>query len=246
VQPGFKRHQLKARYDVSAMIEDDWHAYTGAQTQKIIDEQVSAEMTPFRRVLNAGAGVYSLRVRSQQEVSVDLFMAPIRAHSASVCATIEHLPFRDATFDAIVCVGEVLGYCDPGMAIREFGRLMIPRGMLICDFASSRSPRQWFTRPYGRAADLTVDEYNGRPEKIWFYDPKYMCSLITSAGFTVKKTIGIHTISAVARRIGAARPAALRLQRAWSWFPLPDRWGDITTIVAVRFSSSTGSERKVF
>jgi SAM-dependent methyltransferase len=227
------------------MLEDDWHAYTGDQTQKIIAEQVGAGKAPIKRVLNAGAGVYALPLCSQQEVSVDLFIAPIRAHSASVCATIEHLPFRDGTFDAIVCVGEVLGYCDPGTAIREFARLMTPDGILICDFSSSRSPRNWFRRPYGRAADLTVDEYNGAPEKIWFYDPKYICSLITFSGFIVKKKIGIHTISAVARRMGVARSTALRLQRAWSWLPSQNRWSDITTIVAVRSSSSTESMRTI-
>ena len=219
--------------------EDDWHSYTGEQTRKVIADQFATRNFALGWVLNAGAGIYALRAGKSQEVSVDLFVAPIRDHSFSVCATVERLPFRPQTFHAIVCVGEVLAYCDPAAAIREFARVAVPKGLLICDFGSSRSARHWLRRRYGRAADLVTDQYNGTPEKTWIYDPDYISALLVSSGFVIEETIGIHTFSAVARRIGVTASIALRLQRRCPWLSLPNRWADITTIVAARSASST-------
>jgi ubiquinone/menaquinone biosynthesis C-methylase UbiE len=51
----------------------------------------------------------------------------------SVCTSVERLPFRENSMGAIVCVGEVLAYCDPAAAIGEFARVLVRSGLLICD-----------------------------------------------------------------------------------------------------------------
>jgi len=237
VPPGFKRCELEARYNVPTIAEDEWHAYTGDQTQNILAGQLATRQHRQAWVLNAGAGVYNLRLGGPREVSVDLFRAPIRCHALAVCATVEHLPFRADAFDAIVCVGEVLAYCDPAAAIREFARVAGPTCILVCDFASSRSARHWLKRPYGRAADLVTDLYNGSPENTWIYHPEYIKTLLHSSGFVVSKVVGTHTLSALARRMGATTSFALRLQRFCEWLPWPCNWADIMTIVAVRSAS---------
>jgi ubiquinone/menaquinone biosynthesis C-methylase UbiE len=107
------------------------------------------------------------------EISVDLFTTPLRSQKLSVCANIQVLPFKADTFGCVVCVGEVLAYCDPAQAISELARVLASSGLLICDFGSTTSARYAFTHLYGRAADIVTDHYNGSPEKIWVYSPQY-------------------------------------------------------------------------
>src|SRR5208337_3242994 len=147
--------------------------------------------------------------------------APIRDRKYALCASVEALPFRSSTFGAIVCVGEVLAYCDPAAAITEFARVLAPSGTLICDFGSSRSIRYWFRTSYGRAADLVTDHYNGTPERTWVYDPAYVSSLLVKAGFHVKVSLGTHTWSAFARRLGASMPTAMLVQQYLEWLRFP-------------------------
>ena len=192
--------------------------------------------------LNAGAGsLLDWRRIAGREVSVDLFESPIRTRPFSICCSVERLPFSRSSFGAIVSVGEVLAYCDPAAAIEEFARVSAPSGILICDFASSRSVRYWMRPQYGRAADLIVDEYNGAPERTWVYDPReYIRTLLQSAGFEIKQAFGTHTWSSLARRIGVP-PAVAYCHCRSNLSPSSSsgRWADLVTIVAERVSSAT-------
>jgi SAM-dependent methyltransferase len=235
--PGFKPQELAARYDVESFSEDEWHAYTGARTAKIVEAHLASSRAVPRSLLNAGAGVYQLGIPGWKETTVDLFEAPICQHEHHIRASIEALPLPPATFGAVVCVGEVLGYCDPSKALSEFARVLAPSGLLICDFGSTRSVRHWLKREHGRAADLIIDEYKGTPERIWRYDPQYVISLLASIGFRLTGTNGTHTWSAVARRIGVSPRMATYIQRHLEWLPFPDAWADLTTIVAARIGN---------
>jgi SAM-dependent methyltransferase len=237
VSPRFKRDELKIRYDVPLIYEDDWHTYSGDRTSAFIARHLSSFPAASNWLLNAGAGVYSIGLKPWREVSLDLFTLPIRERQYGVCATIEHLPFQSNVFGGIVCVGEVLAYCDPAVTLSEFSRVIAPSGVLIVDFGSSRSFRHWFRAPYGRAADLIEDYYNGTPEPTWVYDPTYIGSLLVSFGFQVKTRLGTHTWSALARRFGMSESKAMFLQRHLDSLRLPSGWADLTTIVAVRLAS---------
>jgi SAM-dependent methyltransferase len=234
VAPGFKREELKQRYDVSVMHEDDWHTYSTQREAEFISRHLGAVNPPSDWLLNAGAGVHQVRLSGWREVPTDLFIAPIRNRPYAACASVEALPFSSGTFGAVVCVGEVLAYCDPALAIAEFARVLLPSGILICNFGSSRSLRYWFCSSYGRAADLVTDFYNGGPEPTWVYDPLYVCSILTSAGFEVRASFGTHIWSALAQRLGLSTRAGLFLQRHFEWLRLPSAWGALTMIVAVR------------
>jgi SAM-dependent methyltransferase len=234
VPPGFNREELRSRYDVPVIAEDKWHRYSGLRTSQIVARELTSSTPPSPWLLNAGAGGYELGEKSWIEVSLDLFAKPISFRRYAVCASIEKLPFASHAFGGVVCVGEVLAYCDPAAAISEFARVLAPDGVLICDFANSRSFRRWFTASFGRAADLIVDDYNEMPERTWIYDAKYIFGLLRSAGFEIRSTVGTHTWSGLARRFGASVPAALSLQRSLEWVWLPQAWADLTTVVALR------------
>lgn len=238
--PGFKLQELASRYNVEGFREDAWHTYCGDKSAKFVPSQLSSCRAFSRLLLNAGAGVYKLDFDGWTETAVDLFDAPIRGHKNAVRASVEDLPFKSEIFGAVICVGEVLGYCDPVKAIMEFSRVLAPSGLLICDFGNSRSLRHLWEKQYGRAADLITDQYNGTPEPIWVYDHTYIKSLLKSAGFRIEKISGSHTWSAAARRFGLSPHKATLIQRRLDWLHLPEFWADIITIAAVRDGHARG------
>ena len=233
-RPGFSPDELKARYDVESITEDEWHSHSGQRTSQILGEYLSLSKARSRLLLNAGAGVHRLQMAPWEEIAVDLFEAPLHSHQKATCASIERLPFLAPKFGAVICVGEVLGYCDPAQAIAEFARVLEHEGVLICDFGNTHSIRYWFTSTYGRSADLITDSYNGTPERIWVYSPDYIKSVLASCGFEIIVTLGTHLWSALGRKLGVSPGAAVRFQINLEWLRLPTSWADILTVVAVR------------
>jgi SAM-dependent methyltransferase len=237
MRPGFDPHELASRYDVNCFSEDDWHTYSGRRTAKLLSRHLKRNKTLPERLLNAGSGVYDIGIPGWAETAVDLFDSPIQGRQNAIKGNIEHLQFGGGTFGAVVCVGEVLGYCDPQKVIFEFSRVLVPGGILVCDFASSRSFRRWFRREFGRIADLVQDEYNGSAEPVWIYDPRFILRLLRSSGFFVERVYGSHTWSAIARGLGVHARSATHFQCLLDWVPLPSNWADVTTIFAVRASN---------
>jgi SAM-dependent methyltransferase len=237
--PGFSRDDLRARYDVPALDEDEWHTFGDAQRRLIVQGALGQIGYGESWFLNAGAGVHSLGWEAGNEVLVDLFSAPIAGRRLAVCADIGSLPFQKAKFGAVVCTGEVLGYCDPARAFSEFSRVASSGGILILDFASTRSARYWWTKTYARTADLVTVQYNGRPERIWIYDPKYIYSLLVDFGFQVDRLSYIYTWSVLLNRFGVGDRNALKLERCLRMFPLPISAADIIVIVARRVEVAT-------
>ena len=227
---------MKARYDVRQIIEDDWHAYAGKRSQVILENYLKrtaiSEVSPW--LLNAGAGVYSLRHPGWEELAVDLFPAPISGRHNAICADIQKLPIASSVLGGIVCTGEVIGYCDPVTVVEEFARVLQPSGLLVIDFSSTKGFRHLFRSSFGRAADILKDEYNGSSERVWAYNPSYIRHLLTSGGFVVKASMGTHQMSSFLRRFGFSVRTALRWEeRTRKWTNI-DRFSDIITIVAIR------------
>jgi SAM-dependent methyltransferase len=240
VSARFTRKYLSTRYNVSVVREDDWHTYSAEKCAEYLIAHLEEVNTASHWLLNAGAGVYELKLGDWKEVFLDLFTAPIQNRCPNaICGSVADLPIKARTCGAVVCVGEVLAYCDPAAAIAEFARVLVPTGILVCDFGNSRSSRHWLTQAYGRFADVVTDYYNGSPEQIWVYDPDYITQLLVSQGFRIKAKMGIHIWSALARRCGLSMKLATYLQRRLERIPLSERWADIMTIVAER----PGSER---
>jgi SAM-dependent methyltransferase len=216
------------------MDEDPWHLHTGRCTHQIVTEALATIAISPTRLLNAGSGCHSVAIQGWTEIATDLFSSPLTAHGMSVCATIELLPFLDRSFGAVVCVGEVLAYCDPAKALKEFARVLVPQGILICDFGSSRSNKYRLTKTFGRAADIVTDRYNGSPEKIWVYDPRYVKSILIGQSFEICAETGIHVWSSIARRLGFSPRISLVVEKALCRANAVSDGADIMTIVARR------------
>ena len=48
-----------------------------------------------------------------------------------LCASGEHLPFADASFDLVFCDHGALSFCDPAVALPEVARVLRPAGRLV-------------------------------------------------------------------------------------------------------------------
>jgi SAM-dependent methyltransferase len=210
---GFRPEDIAERYDVSEVTEDSWHKYstnkTYASMQKWIDNR---PVNPEQLVLNAGSGVYRLDWNNWTEIRLDLFPSPLEGDPSSVCGDLCRLEFKDNMFDAVVCVGEVLSYCNPSTVFSEIKRILKIGGIFIFDYGSTKSARHWFTKGYGRAADLVVVPYNGSPEKVWIYHPKYIEGILTDNDFYVKDVIGIHFWSCLLKKISIPTAVALKIE----------------------------------
>jgi len=183
-------------------------------------------------LLNVGSGIYSIGDQRWTEVSLDLFVSPLRGQFLSVCGKGEELPFGSAAFGAIVCVGEVLGYSDPSAMLRQFRRVIEKDGVLILDYRSTLSPRFWFKDTFGRMADLVWDEYNGSSERTWVYSPSYVSGLLRDSNFAIQNISSVHRTSAIIRRCGFSSNLAVSIEQTLSIPLVPKRLGDLILVAA--------------
>lgn len=215
---GFSREEIAGRYDIRELVEDKWHEHSTIEYYAFLREvmqDIKPRLTPYL-ALNAGCGVYSLFMDGWDEVGIDIFLKPLLGKPSRVCGNIEGLPFASESFDGVACVGEVLAYCKPSLALKEMARVLKPGGPLVFDFGSTRSARFWMTSHYGRAADIVTVPYNGRPERTWVYDPEYMMSLVEECGCDVVEVRGIHSFSCLARKVGISVTNSIYVERALS------------------------------
>ena len=84
----------------------------------------------FAHALHAGgAKVYAVDV--SQAMVVNARARDAQAHISWGRADIENLPFRSASFDAVVCMEALMHVPDPCAAVREFARVLRPGGFSI-------------------------------------------------------------------------------------------------------------------
>jgi len=88
--------------------------------------------------------------------------------------------------------------------------------------------------PYGRAADIITDLYNGTPERTWVYNPEYIQKLLFSSGFVITTFKTTHSWSALALRLGLSKEKSFKFQKYMALVPFPKFLADLVTIVAVR------------
>ena len=102
-----------------------------------------------------------------------------------VVADGEHLPFREAVFNAVVCIRVLRYFEQPKRAIQGMCDVLKPGGWLVAEFANILRPQ-------------TVLEVPGYLAKGEFYprlfSRKKVTEWITSQGFEVQQLVGWHKI----------------------------------------------------
>lgn len=227
---------MARRYDVPEFGEDEWHKHCGERTRLLIARWLPAPGPEWRMMLNAGPGVYDVEAAGYEQYLLDLFTLPLKGRPQAVCGRIEQMPFTDGAFDVVVCVGEVIAYCDPARAFTEFNRVLREGGLLIFDYPSSRSPRHWFTERFGRSADIFRDEYNETEEPIWIYSPAYIKTLLDRNSFKVGARAGTHLLSSAAKRAQMPFNALAKLERRFHLMGRAVALADVITVAARKVS----------
>lgn len=110
-----------------------------------------------RRILETGAGTCRLTPylakRGRRIVSTDLSF-PMLARGFSrtsrrACCDFRRLPFRDASFDSLLCLYDAVNYCmeraDLDAFFSEAARVLAPGGILFFDATTSRNSSTHFS-----------------------------------------------------------------------------------------------------
>ncbi|MFF0371742.1 class I SAM-dependent methyltransferase [Micromonospora sp. NPDC005087] len=110
----------------------------------------------------------------------------------------EHLPFDDASFDTVVCALSLCSIPDPGTAIAEMYRVLVPGGtlLLVDHIASSWQPL--------RAAQWLLERMTIRAGGEHF--TRRQLPLVEVAGFEIAETVRLK--AGTIERILARKPTA--------------------------------------
>jgi len=132
--------------------------FINVRQEKVLDLVDGLRLPAGARVLDAGCGPGALSValarrgcsvramdlsREMLQIARSGFRAAKAGPDAFCRATIEHVPFADASFD-LVCSSGVIEYLpDHGRAVAEFHRVLKPGGVLILPTTNLRAPANW-------------------------------------------------------------------------------------------------------
>ena len=149
------------------------------------------------RVLNAGSGGSDYGIKTPM-VHLDLTAARVAQFPNFIVGDISQIPIDDASFDVVLCVGSVLNYGNPILAIHEFQRVLRPGGLLVLEYERSGSPEYW-SKHGASSACVRVDTFYGRVKtQLWAYGDEFIDGLLTIHSFSKLAEIRFHGLSSLA------------------------------------------------
>lgn len=203
MQEKISPHDVIARYEKMQDIwpaSDTWHTYTHKAIHRTVKRWMIDASQSGVRVLNIGSGGSDYELAGIDMVHGDLCIRNLSAGNSTVCNA-ENLPFQDATFDTVVCVGSVLNYCDALVALSEMARVIKPAGTLILEFEKSDNFEFIFSKTFCSNATMVTTFYGGEEEKVWVYNERYIKSLLNSLDLNIQRRLAIHTLSSAMLRV---------------------------------------------
>lgn len=171
-----------------------WHEVNQKEINRFIKK---INFNDVFTILNAGSGgnEYGLE---KEIINIDISKRHNEHLKHFVQCNIERIPFENDFFDAAICVGSVINYCDAICVIKELSRVIKSGGKLIIEFESSFSYEYIHSTSYKQSASLITTSYFNKPHVMWVYSPKYILGLLKCANFHVKKCRPYHIMSGVA------------------------------------------------
>lgn len=180
--------------------DDRWYNYTHKYIIGFISKNLSPKLTRESLFLNAGSGgsEYDLQGICHH---VDIAENLINKFERFTVASIERMPLEDNSFDAAICVGSVLNYCDPVSSLKEFSRVIKCGGHLILEYERSNTGELWFTSEYGKTTTKQQYNYMEHTHTLWLYSEKMIARILKECGFEIIRQERFHCISALVNRI---------------------------------------------
>ena len=117
-------------------------------------------------VLNAGSGGsdYGIPVSMTH---YDLMALPSIPSGKFIQGDVEQMPFSDGSFNAVLCVGSVLNYCDPTRCLSEISRVLAPGGFAILEYERSGSAEYIWQRGFASSAARFVTFFGRESTHVW-------------------------------------------------------------------------------
>jgi SAM-dependent methyltransferase len=205
---------------------DPWSVHTEKYLGEFVQDTIQIQSSDLR-VLNAGSGNNDYGLSAQNWcVNADWSVQLCRNLNRAVVGDVETLPFHSNIFDVTLCVGAVLNYTEPYVAIPELFRVTRAGGLVIIDFQTSSTAELLFTSVWGKRVSVVEREYANRIDKTYLFSLNHIVNLVNAANGTVIDISRYHTTAALWRRAfpNAELPAAIvRADRVISRLPCVSR-----------------------
>lgn len=174
--------------------DDHWHLWSKQQIEKYLH---SLMFQHSDYVLNAGSGGNTYGITCNM-VHVDIADQKLVGVSNAIVSSIEKMPINDAIFDAAICVGSVINYCDAAASIAELSRVLKQNGTLILEFENSLGYEYKGTSAYCKAATVITVKFQGQDHTQWLYSFKYIKSLLLANGLIIDDVFPYQIMSSLA------------------------------------------------
>ena len=132
-------------------------------------------------------------------VAVDILFESVRilkqqrGYLECVCASLEALPFKQASFDVVVS-RDVLEHCDPSLVIKEIGRVLKRGGEFIASTSNGFSPIMLLDQLFGRLIDRIAakagSQYFSRTQHL---NPYSLKSELAQTGLATEQLLTMTT-----------------------------------------------------
>jgi SAM-dependent methyltransferase len=191
-----RRKFYEEQYRIAESI-DPWHAYSQTVVHSTTrDWYYRYARSRGTRVLNAGSGGSDYGI-GEAMTHLDLFESRIANCQSRLVGDISGIPADPGSFDVLICVGSVVNYADPLLAIREFSRVLRPGGLLILEYERSASFEYIKKNGFSNGC-CRVETFYGRvPTNIWVYGDGFIDGLMAASGFERVAETRFHALSSV-------------------------------------------------
>jgi SAM-dependent methyltransferase len=206
---------VRAHYaDGSAIWDprDQWNCRKRAEIDRFC-RRYGDLLSGAARVLNAGAGSSRYDWIPNTSVSLDKFPAQLVDMPNPVVGDLESLPFPEASFDVVICVGPVINYASAIESLSEMSRITKAGGSLLLHFESSGSLEHAMTPRWRADIALLRTLNNGQEDTLWIYSREFIWRNLKRFGFRVLTWRGFHIASAALLRTGISQSRAAPAQR---------------------------------
>ncbi|HPF38593.1 MAG TPA: class I SAM-dependent methyltransferase [Phycisphaerae bacterium] len=184
----------------------EWHTPSRPSFQHEELDHTLLKLIPWsadERVLDVGCahGVYLRELADRGvavtglDVSRDALRRARLAKRPVIAASGDRLPFRDASYDTILCHKTMYLFRSPETALREFARVLQPGGRLVFSTSATRTPYALAQRlavglldrkDWAAGNRLDAWDWVRRAEAIGFGDARfYSCNLVAPIVFRV-------------------------------------------------------------